>query len=89
MLGKMFPFTSLAFVNLQNNLQSATYQPGFTPVYIKDVKYPEDGSGPLRLVYASPGYLEEKNGPMIGVFVYEVNKNYTPESETVMTDIPQ
>jgi dolichyl-diphosphooligosaccharide--protein glycosyltransferase len=33
-------------------------------------------NGPLRLVYSSPGYENEKIGPMIGVFVYEINKDY-------------
>ncbi|MEK6866342.1 MAG: STT3 domain-containing protein, partial [Thermoproteota archaeon] len=30
LLGKMFPFTPLAYINFQTNEQSATYQPGFT-----------------------------------------------------------
>jgi len=80
LLGKMFPFTPLAYVNFQNNQQSPTYQPGFTPVYTKDIKFPIDGDGPLRLVYASPSFDVEKGGQMIGVFVYEVNKDYVPLS---------
>ena len=78
LLGKMFPFTPIAYVNLQNNQQSATYQPGFTPIYVKDIKYPSDGNGPLRLVHASPSFNVEKGQPMIGVFIYEVNKNFIP-----------
>jgi dolichyl-diphosphooligosaccharide--protein glycosyltransferase len=66
----------LVYVNLQNNEQSATYQLGFTPIYVKDIKYPSDGNGPLRLVHASPSFNTEKGQPMIGVFVYEVNHNY-------------
>ena len=31
---------------------------------------------PLRLVYFSSGYENEKTGPMIGIFVYEINKDY-------------
>jgi len=46
------------------------------PIYEKNIKYTFDGNGPLKLVYASPSYVEEKVGPMIGVFIYEVNKNY-------------
>lgn len=78
LLGKMFPFTPLAYVNFQTNQQSATYQPGFTPVYVKDIKYPSDGNGPLRLVHASPSFDIGKGQPMIGVFIYQVNKDYVP-----------
>lgn len=78
LLGKMFPFTPLAYVNFQTNQQSATYQPGFTPVYVKDIKYPSDSNGPLRLVYTSPSFNVGKGQPMIGVFIYEVNKDFVP-----------
>ena len=57
-------------------MESPFYQSGLEPVYVKDIKYPFDGNGPLRLVYASPSFTEEKIGPMIGVFIYEVNKEY-------------
>jgi dolichyl-diphosphooligosaccharide--protein glycosyltransferase len=94
LLGQMFPFTVIGYVDIQNpNMQSEVYIPGFTPIYVKDIKYQSDGNGPLRLVYSSPGYENEKNGPlrlvysspgyenekigpMIGVFVYEINKDY-------------
>ena len=78
LLGKMFPFTPLAYVNLQTNQQSATYQPGFTPIYVKDIKYPSDSNGPLRLVHASPSFNGEKGQYIIGVFIYEVNKDFIP-----------
>lgn len=78
LLGQMFPFTPIAYVNFNNNQQSATYQPGFTGVYSKDIKYPIDGDGPLRLVYSSPSFDVEKGGNIIGVFVYEINKDYVP-----------
>ncbi len=78
MLGKMFPFTPIAYVNFQTNQQSATYQPGFTPVYVKDIKYPSDSNGPLRLVHASPSFDAGKGQPMIGVFIYQVNKDFVP-----------
>lgn len=78
LLGKMTPFTPLGYVNLANNQQSQTYQPGFTGIYTKDIKFPEDGNGPLRLVYSSPSFDTEKGGQVIGVFVYEINKDYVP-----------
>ncbi|QLH03962.1 hypothetical protein C5F49_00460 [Nitrosopumilus oxyclinae] len=81
LLGKMFPFTLLGYVNPNNlNQQSETYVNGMIPIYEKNIKYTSDGNGPLKLVYTSPSYVEEKVGPMIGVFIYEVNKNYQPVS---------
>jgi dolichyl-diphosphooligosaccharide--protein glycosyltransferase len=77
-LGKMFPFTPIAYVNLQTNQQSAIYQPGFTPIYVKDIKYGSDGNGPLRLVHASPSFNAEKGQSMIVVLIYEVNKDFVP-----------
>jgi len=81
LLGKMFPFSPLGYVN-PNNLsqQSATFVHGYLGIYGKDIKFPSDGNGPLRLVYASSSFVEEKSGPMIGVFIYEINKEYEPVS---------
>ena len=77
LLGQMFPFSVLGYVNPNNlNQQSPTYVPGYIGIYEKDIKYPSDGDGPLRLVYASSSFTEEKVGPMLGVFIYEVNKEY-------------
>ena len=78
LLGKMIPFTPLTYVNFQTNQQSETFQPGFTPVYTKNIKFPIDGNGPLKLVYSSPSFDIEQEGLMVSVFVYEVNKDYTP-----------
>jgi dolichyl-diphosphooligosaccharide--protein glycosyltransferase len=79
LLGKMFPFSVLGYVNPNNiQQQSPTYVPGMLAIYEKDIKFASDGDGPVRLVYASPSFIEEKVGPMIGVFVYEVNKDYKP-----------
>jgi len=81
LLGKMFPFSPLGYVNPNNfSEQSPTYVPGTVGIYGKDIKYPSDGDGPLRLVYASQSFVEEKIGPMIGVFIYEINKTYEPVS---------
>lgn len=77
-LGKMIPFTPLAYVNLQTNQQSSIFQPGFTPIYVKDIKFPVDQEGPLKLVYTSPSFDVETGGHVIGVFIYEVNKDYVP-----------
>ena len=84
-LGKMFPFTPVAYVNFANNLQIESYSPGYTPIYVKDVKYPSDSNGPLRLVYQSPSLNRESPGPISGVLIYEINKNYNP---TLVEDVP-
>ncbi len=81
LLGKMFPFSVVGYINPNNlNQQSPTYVPGMIGIYEKDIKYTSDGDGPLRLVYASSSFTEDKVGPMLGVFVYEVNKDYEPTS---------
>ncbi|MFM9874849.1 MAG: STT3 domain-containing protein [Nitrosarchaeum sp.] len=76
LLGKMFPFTVIEYLNLQTNQESETYQPGFIPIYVKDIKYPSDSNGPLKLVHTSPSFNGEKGQPLIGVFVYQVNKDF-------------
>jgi len=76
LLGKMTPFKLIGYVNFQTNEQSLSYQPGFTAIYEKDIKFPVDGDGPLRLVYHSSSFDAPKGEAMIGVFVYEVNKDY-------------
>lgn len=80
LLGKMIPFTVLAYHNFQTQQQSETFAPGFTAIYTPEIKYAADGDGPLKFVYASPSVTQSKTGPMIGVFVYEINKNYVPEN---------
>jgi len=55
MLGKMFPFSPLGYVNPNDfSQQFPIYVPGTVAIYGKDIKFPSDGDGPLRLVYASP-----------------------------------
>ncbi|RZD44979.1 MAG: hypothetical protein CXT78_05695, partial [Thaumarchaeota archaeon] len=53
----------------------SVFQPGFIPLSTKEIKYDSDND-PLKLVYASPSFYDEKTGPMTGIFIYEVNKNY-------------
>jgi len=79
LLGKMFPFSPVIYVNFASNVQSQTYQPGFTAIYTKNIKYPSDGDGPLKLVYSSPSFSRITPGPISGVFIYEINKNYVPK----------
>jgi dolichyl-diphosphooligosaccharide--protein glycosyltransferase len=82
LLGKMIPFTTFAYVDLVNQKQAQEYVPGFTPVYIDDIKFPKEGNGPFKLAYMSSGFLRKDSGAINGVLIYEVNKNYNPQ-ETI------
>jgi dolichyl-diphosphooligosaccharide--protein glycosyltransferase len=77
MLGKMIPFTTAVYYNPNTQENSAIYKPGFVDIASKNIKYDSDDD-PLKLVYASPSFMNEKGGPMNIVLVYEVNKNYIP-----------
>ena len=81
LLGKMFPFTVLAYVDPNNTQnQSPTYVPGMVAIYEKDMKFANNGDGPLKLVYASDSFHKNQSGPKLIVLVYEVNKDYVPNS---------
>lgn len=82
LLGKMIPFSPMLYVDINSQQQSQTYVSGFTPVYVNDIKFPKDGNGPLKLVYASSGFLRKNSGPINGVLIYEVNKDYKSKAET-------
>lgn len=88
MMGQMVPFSPRVYLNAQTNEQSRTWQPGYIALVEKDVKLPEDGDGPLRLAYASPSFYAG-GSPIIGVFIYEVNKDYVPGQPTQTTEDPQ
>jgi dolichyl-diphosphooligosaccharide---protein glycosyltransferase len=77
MLGKMIPFTTAVYYNPNTQENSAIYKLGFVEIVSKNIKYDSDND-PLKLVYASPSFMNEKGGPMQVVLVYEVNKNYIP-----------
>ena len=80
MLGRMMPFTPIIYLDPRTNAQFVEYVPGTVPVYAKDVKYPADGQGPLRLAYASPSFESATDQIVFGIFIYEVNDSYTPSS---------
>ena len=77
MLGQMIPFTTAVYYQPQTQENSLSYKPGFVKIVSKDIKYDSDDD-PLKLVYASPSFMNEKSGPMNIVLVYEVNKNFLP-----------
>ncbi len=83
MVGHMIPYSLIAYVNFATGEQSPSYVPGFTPVYAKDLKYPQGGDGPLRLAYSSITFDREAPGAVAAVMVYEVNKEYDPDAPTM------
>jgi len=80
LFGKMIPFSVLSYANTRTGALSENYQPGFSEVFIKDIKFPEDSDGPLRLVYSSPSF-DRGDTIMIGVFIYEINQDFQPKME--------
>lgn len=81
LLGKMTPYSVLGYAEANSPRVLENYTPGSVGIYVKDIKYPEDSNGPLRLVYSSTSFEDEKIGPILGIFIYEINKDYIPESE--------
>jgi len=78
LLGKLFPFSTLVYVDPNfSEIQSETYRPGLTPLYIKDIKFPSNEEGPFKFVYGSSSFVDEDQ-ILIGVFIYEINDNYVP-----------
>ena len=75
MLGKIIPFTTAVYYNPQTQENSLSYKPGFVKIVSQNIKYASDDD-PLKLVYASPSFMNEKGGPMNIVLVYKVNKNF-------------
>jgi len=80
LLGQMIPYTPIGYIDLQSNQQSLTFQPGYVGIYEKDIKLSEEKNDPFNLVYTSPSFDTGKGGLILGVFVYEVNKDYVPEN---------
>ena len=78
LFAKMIPFSVVGYLQPGTSLVTESYQSGYTGIYIKDIKYPSDGNGPLRLAYSSTSFEDENIGPILGIFIYEINKDYNP-----------
>ena len=74
-LGKLIPYTRLGYVSPDASQISVSFQPNWIPVYQKQIKLISDEQ-PFKLVYSSTTYDKPENNIVIGVFVYEINKNY-------------
>ena len=79
LLGKLIPFTHVLYVDPDNpELQSETFKPGYTSIYVKDIKFPRDGDGPFQLVYLPPSFEMDAPGALTGPLIYKINKEYNP-----------
>ncbi|MGI0010989.1 MAG: hypothetical protein ACREAE_06295, partial [Nitrosopumilaceae archaeon] len=82
LLGKMFPFTPITYLNPSTNIQSQSYQPGYIGIYSKTIKYENNSDGPLQLVYLSPSFDRKDLGVVSGVLIYKVNHDYIKSVST-------
>jgi len=79
LLGKLIPFTHILYVDPDNpELQSETFKPGYTSIYVKNIKFPMNGDGPFQLVYVPPSFEMDAPGPLTGPLIYKINKEYNP-----------
>jgi len=79
LLGKLIPFTPLVYVDPNNTtIQSETFKPGYTAIYVRDIKFPSDSNGPFQLVYVSPSFERNDGGTITGAIIYKINKEYNP-----------
>jgi dolichyl-diphosphooligosaccharide--protein glycosyltransferase len=77
LLGKLIPFSPIGYYNFENNQESPNYIDGYSQLTQKHIKYYSD-EHPFKLVHASSSFVDEQQGVMTGIFVYQINKNYTP-----------
>ena len=77
LLGKMIPYSPIAYYDQRNDQSWTEFRPGFIPLYVEDIKYNSE-DGPLKFVYSSPSFNNEKNGSIGVVLVYKINENYIP-----------
>ena len=79
LLGKMIPYTPIAYYDQTSQQSWNEFKPGFIPIYVEDVQYSSDND-PLKLVYSSPSFNSEETGSMSVVLVYKINENYIPSN---------
>ena len=80
LFGRLVPFSLLSYYDPATNLPSDIYVEDYEPIYTKNIKFPKDSNDPFRLAYASPSY-NSSSSLIVGVIIYEVNKDYIPISE--------
>ena len=79
LLGKLIPFTHVLYVDPNNpEIQLETFKPGYTSIYVKNIKFPMNEDGPFQLVYVPPSFQMDAPGPLTGPLIYKINKEYNP-----------
>lgn len=70
-LGKMWPFEFVGFVDRSFRWQGSEYKEGYIALYTKQLKYSEEG-GLLKLVFKSSGLEKTTEGVFAAVLIYKV-----------------
>jgi dolichyl-diphosphooligosaccharide--protein glycosyltransferase len=83
LLAKLIPFDVVTYYNPELKTENTIFESGTIPLSVEEIKYTDSKNDPLWLVYASSSFYDKQNGPMSGVFVYEINKNYIPINDTI------
>jgi len=81
LLGKMFPFRLIQYVDQTGRFAGVEWQRGYQGVYIYSEQYPITGEGPMRLVFKSSSLIKplasgERSGVFAAVLIYEVVKDW-------------
>ena len=79
-LGMLTPFSIFKYVELNTGRTFDTYQNGFIPVYVNDLKFKDPENDPFYLVYASPSFYIQDPGLMSAVLIYKINHDYNPQN---------
>jgi len=93
LLGKMFPVQPAAYVRLDPQGRPLDLQPeyksGYAPLYMEQINYPQNSTQTLRLVHASPSFVNQNSRLMLGVLLYEVlEEPIKPVEEPVAPEEP-
>ena len=75
LIGKLMPFSIVTYADPNTNRNYPAYHDGLFGVYAKDIKY-QNPDGPFILVYASPSFVSQLEGPFSAVLIYEINHEY-------------
>tara|TARA_Y100001936_G_scaffold166489_1_gene162721 strand:- start:11 stop:1147 length:1137 start_codon:yes stop_codon:yes gene_type:complete len=79
-LGMLTPFTIYKYVEPGTGRTFDKYQNGLIPVYINDLKFNDVENDPFYLVYASPSFYSQEQGPISTVLIYKINPDYNPQN---------
>ena len=75
-LGMLTPFSIYKYVEPNTGRTFDQYQNGLIPVYVNDLKFKDPENDPYYLVYASPSFYSQAQGPMSAVIIYKINHDY-------------